>query len=185
MFESQAAAQPAAAGRRRVDNAAVGERQIRIRVAVCLLDGDRILLVEHQKQGQRYWLLPGGGVEVGETLAAAARREVAEETGLEVEVGSLLIVCESIEPGGRHLVNLVFAGSLAGGELAVGHDHRLVDAGWLPVDSLPSLTMVPAIGRELHRWCVAGADEAPVRLLGNLWHGEGSRPEDPITTTDL
>ena len=73
----------------------------RVRVAVCLTAAERLLLVAHRKGAHRYWLLPGGGVEVGEPLVEAARREVREETGVDAEIGRLLIVCDAIEPGGR------------------------------------------------------------------------------------
>ena len=143
-------------------------REVRIRVAVCILDGDRILLVQHLKNGRRYWLLPGGGVEVGETLAETALRELREETGYEIEAGRLLLVCESLEPKGRHLVNLVFAGEVRGGSLRAGLDGRLVDAGWLPVDDLASLEMYPPIGAEVLRCCREGL-AGEVRVLGNVW----------------
>jgi len=149
-------------------------RQLRIRVAVCLVDADQILLVLHRKDGRDYWLLPGGGVEVGETLADAARREVREETGYEVEVGRLIIVCESLEPGGRHLVNLVFAGRIAAGELCAGRDHRLVDARWSALAGLPGLVMYPAIAAEVHACCLEGFT-GEVRFLGDVWQP----PPDP------
>ena len=41
---------------------------VRVRVAVLIRKGDQVLLVEHQKNGHKYWLLPGGGVEYGESL---------------------------------------------------------------------------------------------------------------------
>ena len=85
----------------------------RVRVAVCLTAAERLLLVAHRKGAHQYWLLPGGGVEMGETLVEATRREVREETGVEAEIGRLLIVCDAIEPAGRHLVNLVFAATAA------------------------------------------------------------------------
>ena len=151
-------------------------RQLRIRVALCLVDADQILLVLHQKDGRHYWLLPGGGVEVGETLADAARREVREETGYDVEVGRLILICESLEPGGRHLVNLVFAGRITAGELRPGRDHRLVDARWSAVADLPSLEMYPAIGADLHASCVAGFS-GEVRFLGNVWQAPRLAPD--------
>jgi 8-oxo-dGTP pyrophosphatase MutT (NUDIX family) len=54
---------------------------------VCVSQG-QLLLVRHgdPRTGEEYWVLPGGGREKGETLAACAVREVFEETGLEVRV---------------------------------------------------------------------------------------------------
>jgi 8-oxo-dGTP diphosphatase len=146
-------------------------REVRIRVALLILDGDRILLVQHLKDGRRYWLLPGGGVEPGETLAAAAVRELREETGYEVEVGPLVLLCEAIEPRGRHLVNVVFAGTIRSGSLCAGRDHRLVDAAWEPVEALAELEMFPPIGTEVLGCCRDGPHGA-VRVLGNVWQSK-------------
>ncbi|HET9051719.1 MAG TPA: NUDIX hydrolase [Candidatus Dormibacteraeota bacterium] len=148
--------------------------QIRIRVAVCVLADDRILLVEHLKDGRRRWLLPGGGVEVGETLAGAARRELREETGLDVEVGRLLILAESVEPpgdGSRHIVNVVFAGRVVGGRLVAGPDGRLVGAGWHPVPALAELPMHPPIADAVAECCREGLT-GEVRVLGNVWRAD-------------
>ena len=60
-----------------------------LRVAAIIAQHGRILLVEHHKRGQRYWVLPGGRLQGNETLDAALRRELREELGLEVRVGRL------------------------------------------------------------------------------------------------
>ena len=141
---------------------------MRIRVALCLTDGDRMLLVQHEKGGRWYWLVPGGGLEHGETLAACAAREVFEETGYQAEVGPLQILCEAIEPEGRHIVNLVFAGRVVGGSLEVGHDAALRDAAWHSRESIARLTMYPPIARELIE-CWDEGFSGPARILGNRW----------------
>lgn len=146
---------------------------VRVRVAVCLREGDRILLAEHVKNGRRHWLLPGGGVEAGETMVAAAAREMREETGLVVTVGRLVLVCEAIEPAGRHLLNLVFVGTAPpGGALRVGRDGVLDDVAWHGRDELAALDLHPPIGEEILA-CWAENFEGPVRVLGNVW-----RPSD-------
>ena len=128
-----------------------------------------MLLVQHEKAGRRYWLLPGGGLERGETVARCAEREVEEETGYRVTPGRLVLVCEAIEPAGRHILNLVYAGRITGGTLAVGEDDSaLRDAAWHGRDAVASLTMYPAIAGELLE-CWDQGFTGPVRELGNLW----------------
>jgi ADP-ribose pyrophosphatase YjhB (NUDIX family) len=150
------------------DNPGVSDAAVRVRVAVCLCQGERILLAEHVKHGHRHWLLPGGGVEAGETLVDAAARELLEETGLAVEVGRLVLVCEAIEPGGRHLLNMVFAGMAPPGELRVGRDGVLDDVAWHHRDDLLALELHPPIGREILA-CWDEGFEGDVRVLGNVW----------------
>jgi ADP-ribose pyrophosphatase YjhB (NUDIX family) len=137
--------------------------------ALICRDGE-VLLVRHEKGGHSYWLVPGGGVDAGETMVEAAARELLEETGFDVEIGRLLLVCEAIDPkpGGRHILNAVFAGTVRGGTLAVGVDKALRDARWQPLAALSDLEMFPPIGAELLALCKEeGA--GPVRVLGNTW----------------
>ena len=73
-------------------------------VGAVVLDGDRVLLVKRGHAPLKgEWSLPGGTVELGETLEAAVAREVLEETGLEVDVGPLVEVIDRVQraPDGR------------------------------------------------------------------------------------
>jgi 8-oxo-dGTP diphosphatase len=148
----------------------VEQAHVRVRVAACIAQGDRLLLVQHEKDGRRYWLLPGGGVEIGETLVSATAREVEEETGLQVSAGRLLLVCEAIEPGGRHLLNLVFHALSHGGELRPG-GGRIVDAAWVERRTIPSLDLRPPIAAALEA-CWAADFAGPLQLLGDVWQAE-------------
>ena len=145
----------------------------RIRVSALLRREDRILLCRHEKAGQDRWLLPGGGVQLGETLVAALRRELAEELGIadDLPLEGPIAIAESISPAHassvRHVVHIVFAAHLGTRSLVALRStddavrgHRLFDP-----EELAEFALHPPIQRFLRRWRPGD----PVVYLGRLW----------------
>jgi len=129
--------------------------RVRVRVGALLVDDPdeptAVLLVEHDGlwEDAPFWTPPGGGVEVGESLAEALRREVAEETGVAAEVGALRYVLDFVRPP-LHAVSFFFecrAPELRGARL--GTDPELGDRQMLrglrmtPFDELSTITLYP------------------------------------------
>jgi 8-oxo-dGTP diphosphatase len=145
----------------------------RIRVSAILSWRERVLLCRHEKPGREYWLLPGGGVNSGESLADALHRELEEEIGIEDELpleGPVAIV-DSISPtrsfAQKHVVHLIFAGDLGGRSLAAVtsqdaavRGHRLFSA-----EELAGIDLHPPIQRFLTRWQPGD----PAVYLGAMW----------------
>ncbi|HEY5750168.1 MAG TPA: NUDIX hydrolase [Chryseolinea sp.] len=99
--------------------------KVRVRACGLCWQGDRLLLVNHKmlRQGD-FWAPPGGGVEVGESLEEALKREYREETGLLVDTPQFRFGCEFIQPP-LHAIELFFEVTVTGGELKAGHDPEL------------------------------------------------------------
>lgn len=142
---------------------------LRIRIGAVCREDDEILLVEHEKDGKRYWLLPGGGMRVGETAEEALVREVFEETSLTVEVGRQLYVCESISPDRtRHIVHLVFEASRVGGSPGASADPRVRASAFVPIESLPNIILYPPVSPWLMKGFKHGFTEH-LEYLGEMW----------------
>jgi ADP-ribose pyrophosphatase YjhB (NUDIX family) len=92
-------------------------------VRAIITSGDgRILLVRQRHEHGDIWMPPGGAIEAGEDAIRAAARETLEETGLIIEVGSLIWhVEEASSDRGQRFVNFFFA-KIVGGETALGSD---------------------------------------------------------------
>ncbi len=145
----------------------------RIRVSAILRWRERMLLCRHEKPGKEYWLLPGGGVNSGESLVDALHRELAEEIGIDddIPVEGPVAIVDSISPvrsfAPKHVVHIIFAGDLGGRSLEAVNSqdgavrgHRLFG-----VDELNGVVLHPPIQRFLERW----EPGDPVVYLGALW----------------
>ena len=99
-----------------------------VRVVVKFDDG-RILMVRQQHPEREIWLLPGGGIEDGETSDEAAVREVKEETGLDVEIVRMLWHVEQLKDDGEQRYVNFFLARPVGGELALGEDPEFDESG--------------------------------------------------------
>jgi ADP-ribose pyrophosphatase YjhB (NUDIX family) len=117
-----------------------------VRVTGVVLRGDDILVVRQRVDDDRHWSLPGGTWERGESLAEACRREVREETGLEVHVGELLYVAE-VADRSPPLLHITFLAEPVGGELRAPHGPPdttpNTDVRFVPIDDLPTLGFSP------------------------------------------
>ena len=90
-------------------------------------------MVKHDHPERTVWMVPGGGIEEGESSAQAAAREVLEETGLEVEITGLIWHVEEVSERGQRFVNF-FRAKVTGGELGLGSDPELAENGQVLTD---------------------------------------------------
>lgn len=127
------------------------ERLPRIRVAALLIENGRVLTVRHRKGDAEYHLLPGGGVEFGESLSDALEREVAEETGVLVRVGDPILVSDTIAPdGSRHVVNITFdCKRLSRRDELIVPDDRVDGVEWLDSPAVRVADFRPPIQAEI------------------------------------
>jgi mutator protein MutT len=107
--------------------------------AVIVHQGRAVIVQRGSEPLKGQWSIPGGALELGETLRQCAVREALEETGLQVEAGEVLGVFDAVyrEPDGRiqyHYVLIDFACRLLGGELRAGGDAA--QARWMTLEEL-------------------------------------------------
>jgi 8-oxo-dGTP diphosphatase len=136
-------------------------------VGAVVLDAGRVLLIKRAHEPLKgQWSLPGGGVELGETLEQAVAREVQEETGLDVDVGPIVEVLDRItrDADGRvdhHFVLVDFVCRPAGGILSSASDADAAE--WVPLEALTD-------------YGVAGITVSVIRKAASRGFETGDRP---------
>lgn len=120
--------------------------------AVLVRKDDRVLLVK--RGGEPFkglWAPPGGGIELGETVFEAGKRELREETGVDAEIDAIQEIEDYIrrDAEGRveaHLILIRLLGRYTGGTIKADSDAD--DVGWFSIDELEGLSLRPGV-REL------------------------------------
>jgi 8-oxo-dGTP diphosphatase len=124
-------------------------------VGAVIVDGERVVLVRRGHEPLKgQWSLPGGAVELGESLVEALEREILEETGLRVRTGPIVDVVDRVHrtPDGRveyHFVVVDYVCTVVGGELASGSDAA--DISWVDAAELPRFSLTPQAAAVVER----------------------------------
>lgn len=135
----------------------VFKNKIRIRANGILQHDGALLLIQLKSPvtEELVWMPPGGGLQFGESMTNCLKREFKEETGLQIEVGSLCFVNELVQPP-FHAVECYFEVQQSGGALSLGHDPELdeeeqliKDLQWIPLNELGHIKLIPD---QLEHW---------------------------------
>lgn len=129
---------------------------LRVAAYAVVVDDDRRVLLVHWHEGRRgAWTLPGGGLEGGEDPEVAARREVNEETGYDVEIDELLGIHSRVIPAGQrlnaessgplHALRIIYRAHIVGGELRNEENGSTDRAEWFPLDDVAGLQRVKLV----------------------------------------
>ncbi len=117
----------------------MAQSEPRVGCGAAILRDGRLLLVQRRRDPEAgHWGLPGGKVDLFETMAAATEREIFEELGLTITARDLLCLTDQIdEARGTHWVAPVYLVTDAIGEPVVREPEALAASGWFALDALP------------------------------------------------
>ena len=142
----------------------------RVRVAGILIENNKILLIEHLKKNKKYWLVPGGGVDWGESTAEALIREYKEETNLDITVEKFLFLSETIAPDKKkHVIKLYFQIKIIKNSIynmKLGDERNLTDLKFITKEEIENIKLYPNIKTQLIQLL---NEEKIAPYLGLLW----------------
>ena len=128
----------------------------------------RLALIERHRDGRHYWVIPGGTIEAGESIEAAARREALEELGAPAELGRLRVRIDHRELDGSIQPHWYFDAWLASDAIAFDGPEALSETGgtyeavWVPLGDVEPGNVLPAA---VARLVIENAGRWPPELI--------------------
>lgn len=150
---------------------------IELRCSAVVVRKHAVLLLHRTNHTADDWVLPGGTPRAGESMAACARREVREETGLHVDPAKVAFVLEVLGPGGGpRTVDIVFSAT----DPAPGEQPREREPGlepaFIPAEKIHELDLRPPLAGHL-RSMLGRRGQLYAPYLANLWRpARGGQP---------
>jgi len=135
----------------------VGNHKIIMNASACIIVNEKNELLLQHRGDDHFWGLPGGIMEMDETLEETCIREVKEETGLDIELVTLLGDFHNKNkswPGGdqAHIICKIFLGKIIGGTLTIDGEETL-DLQYFSYDDLPPIDAVDHL-EAIHQYYV-------------------------------
>jgi 8-oxo-dGTP diphosphatase len=143
--------------------------RIALRCSAIVFRRQAVLLIHRTYGSADDWVLPGGSPRAGETLAACARREVREETGLLVDPVRVAFVLEAVGPQpGPHTVDIVFAATGPASDVQPEAREDGMEPLFVPLDDVQRLDLRPPLAGHL-RGLLGSGGRRYAPYLANLW----------------
>jgi len=122
----------------------------RLRAAGIIIKDNQVLLMHRRREGREYWIIPGGGVEEGESREQTLKREIKEEVGMTVTI------CRPVFETDESLSHTIFflcevkddQPQLGGPELQRHSPDNWYQPEWIPLDTVKSLPLYPAKAKD-------------------------------------
>ena len=138
---------------------------LKVRVAVLIFHEERLLLM--QQNGHSFWVLPGGTLEEGESIAQCAVRELEEEVGMQVSLVGMLALSEFADAK-RHVVDVTFLGRYEGGATSwqAPYPENIDHVAWVDEAEFNTLRLKPDCLHTLlqQEWKTLSNGERPMTL---------------------
>jgi len=123
-------------------------KEIRVSASGIIFDGDKVLLVRYQDKRSNFLVGPGGGVLPEEDLLTGLRREVFEETGVQVSPGKIILI-EDLLASKYRVIKAWFLCAIVGGKLQQQTEEAqiegITEVGWFSKAQLANETVYPEI----------------------------------------
>ncbi len=141
-------------------------------VRAIVVKDNALLVMSRNKFGNEFYSLVGGGIDVGEDEIQALHREVAEETGLQIQNPKLVVIEDA---GDMYGMQYIYTADYVSGEPALDPDsaEAMIHVGgknlytpmWLPLAELPSANLMPTELKDvLVKHCASGWPEQAIEL---------------------